>query len=399
MSGRGPFLVIASLMVLAATVDASAQAPKPPVKVGLLLGATGVFAEIAKEVNDGFQLALEQRGGRVAGRAIEVRQEDDESKPDVGLTKTRRLVERDRVHVVVGPISSAVAIAIRDYLVSQKQVWIINVASAPALTDPDKASPYVFRIADTQLQGQYPFGRWIYQNTSYRRAVLMASNFVTGREGVEAFARGFTELGGVVVDKIFPPLGTADMAPFLSGVDPQKADAVYAWFAGADAQRFVKQYKEYGLKDRLPLLGYNTLAEDSWLAQGIVGDEALGILSPARYRPSINTPDNRDFVQAYERRYRRIPTQYDESGYTAALLLTKAIELVEGQVESTPAFLKALRDAAPAISPPRGPIRFNENNQVVTNVFISRVERVRGRLENVVIETLKAVPQFPWGSR
>ena len=403
MRRNGPFLSASFLLIFAlgAATPAEPQPtpPRPPIKVGLLLSYTGVFAELGKEVTNGFQLALEERGGRVAGRAIEVRQEDDENKPDVGLTKSRKLVERDRVHVVIGPISSAVALAMRDYLVSQKQVWIINVSVVPALTDPDKTSPYYFRIADTLFQGQYPFGQWAYRNTPYRRVSLMASNFVTGRESVESFAKGFTGLGGTIVDRVFPPLGTSDYAPFLSSLDPKKADAVYAWFAGADAIRVLKQYKEFGLKERLPLMGYNTMAEDSWLAQGILGDEALGGLSPARYRPALATPENRAFVGAYERRYQRPPTQYDETGYTAALLLMKAVELVQGQVENVEGFLKAIREAAPSLSAPRGPIRFNENNQVITNEYISRVDRVGGRLQNVVIETLKAVPQFPWESQ
>src|SRR3970040_2009107 len=177
MRRNGPFLSASFLLIFAlgAATPAEPQPtpPRPPIKVGLLLSYTGVFAELGKEVTNGFQLALEERGGRVAGRAIEVRQEDDENKPDVGLTKSRKLVERDRVHVVIGPISSAVALAMRDYLVSQKQVWIINVSVVPALTDPDKTSPYYFRIADTLFQGQYPFGQWAYRNTPYRRVSLM----------------------------------------------------------------------------------------------------------------------------------------------------------------------------------------------------------------------------------
>jgi len=114
---------------------------------------------------------------------------------------------------------------------------------------------------------------------------------------------------------------------------------------------------------------------------------------------ALATPENRAFVGAYERRYQRPPTQYDETGYTAALLLMKAVELVQGQVENVEGFLKAIREAAPSLSAPRGPIRFNENNQVITNEYISRVDRVGGRLQNVVIETLKAVPQFPWESQ
>lgn len=398
---RAFFLTVSALTILglAAAVHGQAPAVRPPVKVGLILGYTGVFAEIAKEVNEGFRLALEERGGRAAGRTIQVIQEDEESKPDVGVTKTRKLVERDQVHVVVGPVSSAVAIAMRDYVVAQKQVWIIPVSAVPQLTDPDKANPYVFRVSETFAQGQYPFGRWVYQNTPYRRFILLASNFVSGRDSVEQFARGLTELGGTVVERIYPPLNTADYAPFLSTIDPKKADAAYAWFAGADSQRFVKQYKEFGLKDRLPLLGYNTLAEDSWLAQGISGDETLGLLTPARYRYALDTPESRAFVRATEAKYKRPPTQYDESGYLSALLIMKAMELTKGDVENKDAFVKALKEAAPQIAPPRGPIRFNENNQVVTNVYISKVERVGGRLQNVVVETLRAVPQFPWEKR
>src|SRR2546427_23409 len=243
-------------LVLLASAGEDSLAQAPAVKIGLLLPYTGVLSVQGIDTTNGFELYLTKIGRKAGGRAIEVLKEDDEAKPDIALTKIKKLVERDHVDFLVGPVSSVVAVAIRSYVHEQQTPLIVPVAFTRVLTSPQQASPSIFRIAETTDQSNYPMGAWMMKNTKYRRVVVMATDFVAGRHAVEAFIAGFKAAGGEIVKEIYPPLNTPDFAPYLAQAGAEKADAVYAWFAGADAIRFVKQYREYGIGEKMPLTGH-----------------------------------------------------------------------------------------------------------------------------------------------
>ena len=192
----------------------------------------------------------------------------------MGLTKVRRLVEEHKVNFIVGPVSSAVALAIHDYVRKQKVILINPCAFTRELTSPEKASENIFRIIETTDQSNYPMGKWMVKNTPHRNVVITGSDFSAGHHSVEAFKAGFEEAGGKVIKEVYPKFGTMDFAPFLTAIDVKGADAVYAWFSGTDAVRFVQQYEEFGLKKRLPLFGYNSITDDPYL--GSIGEAALG---------------------------------------------------------------------------------------------------------------------------
>jgi branched-chain amino acid transport system substrate-binding protein len=381
-------LMIASLLLPA---PAFAQAPKPPIKVGLLMPYTGFAAAVAQDATKGAELALAKTGGRVGGRELLLLKEDTEFKPDVGLTKTRKLVERDRVDVLIGPVNSAVALAIRDYVHGQTLPLVVPIAFTRDLTAPGKASQWIFRVIETSDQGNYPMGGWIIKKTPYRKLVMLANDFVAGRHAAEAFMAGFKEAGGQIVKEIYAPVNTPDFAPFLAQVGGLGADAVYAWIAGADSVRLVKAYKEYGLADKLPLLAYNTLVDDIFLPT--LGDAALGIISVGHYSATLDTPENKAFVREFEARYGSLPTRYAESTYTAALLVTTAIETLKGEVGDRAKLRDALRGAVTRIHPPRGPIQFDRYQQVITNMYVMKVERQGNRLVNAIIDRLPHISQ------
>src|SRR5437867_1921119 len=262
-----------------------------------------------------------QQSGR---REIQLLKEDDEAKPDVGQTKIRKLVERDKVDVLVGPVHSGVALAIRDYVHAQGIPLIVPVAFTRDLTAPAKASPWIFRVVETSDQGNFPMGTWVFKKTPYRKMVVIASDFVAGRHSAEAFTAAFKAAGGEVVKEIYAPLNTPDFAPYIAQVAALPADAVYAWFAGADSIRFVRAYKEYGLAGKLPLLAYNTLVDDVLLPT--LGDAALGVVSVGHYSAALDTPENRAFVREYEAKYNAWPTRYAELGYVSGQLIGAALE-------------------------------------------------------------------------
>ena len=386
--------VLILLFVFAASRPAlSAQGP---VKLGLLLPYTSVFAVQGTDTTKGFDLYLDQVGSKAGGREIQLIKEDDEVKPDVGLAKLRKMVEKDQVKLVVGTVSSAVALAIQDYVNREKVPMIIPVAFSRLITAPDKAGPSVFRVIETTDQSNYPMGEWVFKNTSYRRVIIMASDFVAGRDSVEAFMAGFKKAGGTIVREIYPPLNIQDFGPYLSRLTSENADAVYAWFAGSDAIRFLKQYEEYGLKGKLPLLGYNTLTDDTILPA--VGDAAAGVISVGQYSSTLDTPDNAAFVRAYKAKYGTSPTRYSANGYISAQLVVAAIEDLKGNIDNKEQFLEAIRRVAPKIKAVGGPIRFDRYQQVISNIYVMKTEKVGGQLVNTIISRIPEVSQeATWG--
>jgi branched-chain amino acid transport system substrate-binding protein len=381
-------LTLALLAVLFLTPSASAQAP---VKVGLIFPYTGPIAVVGTDATRGFELHLAQIGGKAGGREIQVLKEDTEFKPDIGLTKTRKLVERDRVDLLVGPVNSGVALAIRDYVTRQGIPLVIPVAFSKEITAPGKASPWIFRVIETTDQGNFAMGKWVYKNTPYRKIVIMSLDIVAGRDVAGAFKAGFTGAGGEIVKEIFMPVGTPDVAPYLAQVVGVSADAVYAFTGGADGIRFVKTYQEYGLRGKLPLLGYNTVVDDILLPA--MGDTAVGIISVGTYSAALDTPESRAFVRDYEARYNGWPSAHSERGFVAGQLVAAAIEELKGNVSDRARVREALLSTVTKIHPPRGPIRFDRYQQAITPVYITKVERRGNRLVNAVIDRIPDTSQ------
>ena len=364
-------------------------------KIGLLLPQSGVDATQGTDAARGVELHVTKNGGRPGGRALQLLKEDDQAKPDIALAKLRKLVEGERVDFLIGPISSAVALAIRDYVHDQRVPLLVPAAFTRVLTSPRQASPNIFRLSETTDQANYPMGAWLARNTPYRRALVMAADFAGGRHSVEAFMAGFRAAGGEIAAEIYPPFDTHDFGPYLRQAAAVGADAVYAWFAGADAIRFVQQYGDSGLA-RLPLTGHSALTADTILPK--IGEAALGIVSVGSYSAAVDTPENRQFVREYEAAFDSWPSRYSECGWIAAALIATAADRLEGDLSDRGRVREALKDALPIIKPPRGPMQFDAYRQAITPIYITRTEKRHGRIVNVVIDKLPAVSQeATWG--
>src|SRR3989475_8905426 len=222
-------LVLLPLLILPAM--ALGQAARP-IKIGLCLPYTGVIAVNGQETSKGVEFFLANIGHKAGGREIQLLKEDDETKGSVRQTKIRTPVERHKVDVLVGPVHSGVALAIRDYVHAQGIPLIVPVAFTRDLTAPAKASPWIFRVVETSDQGNFPMGTWVFKKTPYRKMVVIASDFVAGRHSAEAVTAAFKAAGGDVVKEIYAPLNTPDFAPYVAQVAALPADAVSAWFAG-----------------------------------------------------------------------------------------------------------------------------------------------------------------------
>jgi branched-chain amino acid transport system substrate-binding protein len=369
----------------------SQAAEKPPMKVGLLLPYTGPVPFQTKGITDAVELYFHEIGWKAGGRAIQVIKEDTEFNPSVGLTKVRRLVEEQKVNFIVGPVNSAVGIAIHDYVRKQKVILFNPCANTRELTSPEKASENIFRTVETSDQGNYPMGKWMVKKTPHRNVVLTASDFAGGHHNAEAFKAGFEEAGGKVIKEVYPKVGTMDFASFLAAIDVEGADAVYAWFVGTDAIRFVQQYQEFGLKKRLPLFGFITIADDPYLPS--VGEAALGIIAGTHYPVNLDTPKNRAFIKAYRGKYGEPPYRYSEYGYVAANLIGAAAEALKGEIEDISRVAKEFKRVATQIGSPSGPLAFDQYNQRIVNFYVVRTEKKDGKLANVVIDEIGKVAQ------
>lgn len=366
------------------------------VKIGLLLPTSGVDSAQGSDATKGVELYLESIGWRAGGREIALVKEDDEAKPAVALARLRKLVEEDQVDFLVGPISSAVALAIREYVHEKGTPLIVPAAFTRVLTSPQHASPAIFRLSETSDQANYPMGGWLAQRMNYRKVIVMAADFAGGRHSVEAFMAGFRASGGEIVSEIYPPFGTPDFAPYLAELDSLRADAVYAWFAGADAVHYVTQYRAAGLAHRFPLTGHSALTVETILPA--LGDAALGIVTVGAYSAALDTPENRRFVKHYEKAHGVAPSRYSECGWDAGALIATALDALKGELADRGRVRHALKAALPNIIPPRGPLQFDDYRQVITPIYVTRTEKRDGRMVNAVIDTIPAVSQAAtWG--
>jgi branched-chain amino acid transport system substrate-binding protein len=383
-------LVIAAVvgMVLATGSGSWAQ-QKGPIKIGLLVPTTGPLSANGKDMINGLEMFLEEQKSRLAGRDVNLIIEDSAAVPATGLTKSRSLVESQGINLFMGPLSAAVGYAIAPYLHEKKVASIYPVVSSEDLTQR-KRSPYIVRTGWSSGQPSHPFGQWVYQNLKYRKISMIGYDFAFGWEVAAGFQRTFEEAGGQVVQKLWPPLGTADFGPYLAQLK-RDVDATYAIFSGADALRFTKQYQDAGLKDRLPLVGGGTLTDEHVLRT--MGDEVLGIVTALHYSAALDTPANRKFAQAYEAKYKQIPSYYSEATYVAGLIVKAALEATGGDIEDTNKFLAAVRKVDLS-DVPRGPVKFDEYGNPIENIYVRKVDRVGGRLQNTVIYTFPAVSQF-----
>ena len=386
---RKESIVIIALTFVAALGILPAEAQKGPIRIGFMSSLTGPLSPNGKDMLNSFELFLEEQGGKLAGREVKLVTEDDVGNPATGLTKLRGMAEGQGIQILVGPLSAAVGYAIRDYIDSKKLPAIFPIVSGEDITQR-KRSPYIVRTGWSSAQPSHPFGKWVYDNLKYRRIAMIGYDFAFGWEVAAGFHRTFEESGGQIVQKLWPPLGTTDFGPYIAQLK-RDVDAVYAVFSGADALRFAKQYEDAGLKARLPLVGGGTFTDEHVLRT--MGDEVLGVITALHYSAALTTPGNQKFARTYEGKFKQVPSYYSEGTYVAGLQLKRALEGLSGDAESVERLVGTLRKTELADTP-RGPIRFDDYGNPIQNIYVRKVERVGGKLQNTVIHTFPNVSQF-----
>jgi branched-chain amino acid transport system substrate-binding protein len=381
---------VATLAGLAAALAVPGLAAEAdPIRVGFLTIRSGALAAGGKQMEDALRLFLKERNNTIGGRKVELFVGDTAGQPAVTKTKAQELVEKNKVQVIIGPLAAFEALAIDDYIRSTETPTISPSAGAEDLTQR-KPNPWFVRAVGTSAQPNHPLGEYAAKTLKYKRIAIVADDFAFGHEISAGFQRTFEDNGGKVVQKLFSPLNVADYGSYIGQIKPN-VDAVFAAFAGGNGIKFLKQYNEYGLKAKIPLLGAMTTVDEGILKS--MGDEALGVVSSGWYTAAIDNPANQRFVADINREYKQDPGYYSIGAYGAALMLEEAVKAVKGKVEDKAAFMAALRNVQ-VPGDPRGKISLDALGNPVMDIYVRRVERKDGKLVNSVVKVYPAVTQF-----
>jgi branched-chain amino acid transport system substrate-binding protein len=379
---------VAALLLSAATPAARAA---DPIKIGVLLPLSGNFAVLGQQVLTGMQIYLDRIGNKAGDVPLALLVEDSQGKPDVAVTKARKLVQGEGAQMLTGVVSSGVALAANDFSRDNQVPLILSGdAGVTELTMPGPlANPYLVRTSQNGRAVGAVGADWAYKK-GWRKVVTIGSDYAGGLDTDYAFAQEFCRLGGRVIQTEWPPLGTADFGPYLTNVD-RTADAAVAFAPGADGLRLARQYSDFGLKGKLPVLDlFGTLVYEPNLSQ--LGDAALGMYSVLFYTPMLKTPENQSFVAEFQKRMHFMPAQEGPNGYVGAEAIVDAIKAVNGDLTDKMKFIAALK--AVKFDSPKGPISLDKYGQVIQSMYIREAQKVNGQTSNVPIATYKDVDQF-----
>jgi branched-chain amino acid transport system substrate-binding protein len=380
--------VLKGMLGTSAIVAAPAivRAHSGPMKVGFLTVKTGPLASGGIQMEQGLTLYLKERNNMLAGRPVQLFTGDSAGTPAVARTKMQEFVEKENIACLIGPLATAEALAIDDYI-RDKQIPTLSVAAAEDMTQR-KANPWFCRATSSSAQCSYPMGDFAAKELKYQRAAMIADDLAYGHELNAGFQRAFEDAGGKVVQKLWPPLNAPDYGSYIAQIK-SNVDCLFIGFAGSNGFKFLKQYREYGGK--LPILGGMTAIDESLLQQ--MGDDGLGCYSTCFYSAQIDTPTNKKFVDGMQRDYKVDPGMYASSTYTNGAVLEAALKTIDARIEDKNALIKALRENKVADTA-RGPVRFDKYGNVIGNIYIRRVEKKGGRYVNAVVKTYPDVGQF-----
>ena len=384
---RRSLVQTAAATAMAGTATRARAQAAGPVRIGLLTVKTGPLASGGIDMERGLDWYLAQTNYMLAGRKVEVIVSDTGGVPATARTKTQELVEKNNVHVLIGPLAAYEALAIDDYI-KEKKIPTLSVAAAEDMTQRTP-NPWFVRATSTSSQCAHPMADYCRRELKYSLMSTIADDIAFGQEMTAGFQRVFEDEGGKIIQKLFPPLTAPDYGTYVAQVNA-KADAIFLGFAGSNGFRFLKQFNEYGLQDKIKPIGGMTALDESVLRN--MGDEALGIITTNWYSADLQNPQNDKFAPEFRKKWGYDPGFYAAATATEGAVLEAAMKAVDGKVEDKEKFMAALR--ATNTNTVRGPVKFDEFGNVVGNVYIRKVERKDGRLVNAIIKTYPNVSQF-----
>jgi branched-chain amino acid transport system substrate-binding protein len=381
-------MIIRAIAAAFLALTLQAAFAQEPLRIGFLTVRTGPLAAGGKQMEDGINLFLKERNYTLSGRKVQIIFADTAGQPAQAKSKTQELVERDKVQVIVGPLATFEALALDDYVLQAKVPLLPPMSAAQNDLAQRRQSDYVIHTYGTAAQAMYAMGDYAAKKLGMKRVAMIADDFTYGHEGAAGFQKTFEDAGGRVVQKLWPPLNAPDYGSFI-GQLKGNVDGIYAGFAGSNPLRFLRAYREYGMKPIV--MGNPTLTDEGVLKN--MGDEAIGVYTASWYTVDRDTPYNKRFVESIRREYGVAPGFYTAATYTSGLWIEAAMKLVKGNFEDKAAFVKALHQVK-LDHGPMGPLRLDEYGKPILNVYVRKVERRNGQLVNVTVATYPNVSQF-----
>ena len=359
-------LALAAALALAAPWGTATAQAGGKIKVGLMLPATGTFAALGTAIENGFKLYIEEQGGKLAGREIEYVRVDDESDPSKATDNVNKLVKRDNVDVIVGTVHSGVAMAMAKVAKDSGTLLIVPNAGANAVTGPMCATN-IFRSSFSNWQPGYAMGEAMAKK-GIKTAVSITWKYAAGDESVGGFKEAFEKGGGKVLKELTVPFPGVEFQALLTEIAATKPDAVYTFFAGGGAVKFVKDYAAAGLKKSIPLYGAGFLTDGTLDAQGADAD---GLITALHYGDGLSVPRDAKFRLAYAKTYKLQPDVYAVQGYDAAQILAIGMNAVKGDISKKAEFAAAVQKAK--IDSPRGMFSLSKSHNPVQDFYLRQV--------------------------
>ncbi len=387
----GLFAIAAAAALAARPLPAAAQ--RQELRIGIITPVTGIFAQVGADMTNGFKMYLDQTRSTFAGAKVVPIIEDSQGKPDLAVTKARKLILENHVQIIVGGVLATEGYALAPVSTELKTVYISSVTAADDLTQRQIGKyPYFIRESWTSSQPMHPFGQWACEQ-GYKKIAAIAADYAFGYESVGGFQKAFEGCGGKIIQKIWPPIGTKDFGPYIPTIKPD-ADALFSLMVGPMTLQFPKQLRESGYTK--PILGGSVSYDEASLP--FMGDEVIGDVSAEQYSAALQTPANEAFVKSYRSKYGKVPSYFSESNYTTAMMIDDVMRETGGKWPGAAAFIAKM--AALHVDAVRGPLSFDDNRNVVQNIYIKKVEKTKlfgypkPELWDVVIKTYPNVGQF-----
>lgn len=375
-------VVVCALVASACGGGSSSGDGDGPIKIGVILPTSGVYAQLGEDQFNAMKLYFEEQNNEINGREVELILEDEGTDPQESVQRARRLIQQEEVDVLTGAISSAVGLALVDVAEREQVPFIVSNAAADEITQ--QGSEYVFRTSYTLGQVASPFGRYLAEERGIETVVTAVPDYAGGRGIIPFLDESLTQNGSEIVEEVYSPLGTNDYSSYITRIGQSDPEGVVAFYAGTDSVRFVQQFEN--LQADVPLFGIAGLtASDSLPA---MGEAALGIQSSFIYAATLDNPANEEFVEKYEAEYDdKVPSIFAMCAWDAAWLIGEALKATEGNTEDTDALIAAMEDVE--FESPRGPLSLDENHNPVQNIYLIEPQELEdGRIENVVVETI-----------
>jgi len=370
----------AALLAAITSFPAHAQS-SGPIKVGLMLPYSGTFAALGNAIENGFKLHVQEQGGKLGGREVQYFKVDDESDPSKATDNVNKLIKRDNVDVLVGTVHSGVALAMAKAAKDNNTLLVIPNAGADAITGP-MCGPNIVRSSFSNWQPGYAMGVVAGQK-GVKRAMTLTWNYAAGAESVKGFAEGLEKGGGKVVKELNLPFPNVEFQALLTEIAAQKPDAVYSFFAGGGAVKFVKDYAAAGLNKTIPLYGPGFLTDGTLEAQGAA---AQNMLTTLHYADNLDTPRNNAFRKAYAIAYKTQPDVYAVQGYDAAQLLGAGLKAVGGDLGKRDQLSAAMRKTV--VDSPRGKFTISPAGNPVQDIYLREVKGNNNEFRSIAVKAL-----------